>query len=54
MKCNGGPRSQSGGRALKKENQEVERLRHGYDDLDTRVKEKIKRMRYESLEEKDT
>ena len=38
--------------ALEKENQEVERLRCGYDDLDTWVKEKIERMRYKILEDK--
>ena len=33
--------------------QEAERLRRGYDDFDTRIKEKIQRMRYESLEDKE-
>ncbi|XP_069154348.1 uncharacterized protein [Solanum lycopersicum] len=37
---------------LEKTTQEVERLRRGYEDFDTLVKEKIERMRYESLEEK--
>ena len=30
----------------------MERPRHVYDDFDTWIKEKIKRMRYESLEDK--
>ena len=38
--------------ALEKLTQEVERLRRGYDDFDTCVKEKIERMRYEILEDK--
>ena len=38
--------------ALEKATQEVERLRRGYDYFDTWVKEKIERMRYESLEDK--
>ena len=31
----------------------MKRLRHGYDDFDTRVKDNIVRMRYESLEDKE-
>lgn len=38
--------------ALEKLTQEVERLRRGYDDFDTCVKEKIERMRYKILEDK--
>ena len=37
---------------LEKATQEVERLRHGYDDFDTWVKEKIERILYKSLEDK--
>ena len=37
---------------LKKANQEVERLRRGYDQFDSWVKDKIERMRYKKLEEK--
>lgn len=37
---------------LEKVTQEVERLWRGYDNFDAWVKKKIKRMRYESLEEK--
>ncbi|TMX03746.1 hypothetical protein EJD97_014463, partial [Solanum chilense] len=37
---------------LEKATQEVERLRCGYDDFDTWVKEKIEMMRYESLDDK--
>ncbi|TMX02567.1 hypothetical protein EJD97_021073, partial [Solanum chilense] len=37
---------------FEKATQEVERLRRGYNDFDTWIKEKIKRMRYESLEDK--
>ena len=37
---------------LEKATREVERLRRGYDDFDTWVKEKIERMQYESLEDK--
>ena len=37
---------------LEKATREVERLRRGYDDFDTWVKEKIERMQYKSLEDK--
>ena len=37
---------------LEKATKEVERLRRGYDDFDTCVKEKNERMRYKSLEDK--
>ena len=37
---------------LERVTQEVERLRRGYDDFDTWIKEKIERMWYESLEDK--
>ena len=37
---------------LEKVTQEVKRIRLGYDDFDTWFKEKIDRMRYESLEDK--
>lgn len=37
---------------LDRRNQDVERLRCGYDDVDTRIKEEIERMWYESLEDK--
>ena len=37
---------------LEKATQEVERLRRGYDDFDTWVKQKIERMQYESLVDK--
>ncbi|TMX04714.1 hypothetical protein EJD97_005492, partial [Solanum chilense] len=38
---------------LEKATQQVERLRRGYDDFDTWFKEKIERIRYESLEDKE-
>ena len=37
---------------LERVTQEVERMRRGYDDFDNWIKEKIERMRYESLEDK--
>ncbi|TMW84971.1 hypothetical protein EJD97_024039 [Solanum chilense] len=37
---------------LERVTKEVERLRRGYDDFDNWIKEKIERMRYESLEDK--
>lgn len=37
---------------LHKKNQEMEWLRRGYDNLDTYVKDKIKKMRYEILQDK--
>ena len=37
---------------LERMTQELERLRHGYDDFDNWIKKKIERMRYESLEVK--
>ena len=36
---------------LEKANQEVERLRRGYDEFDSWVKDKIERMRYKNKED---
>ena len=39
--------------ALEKATREIERLRQGYDEFDSWIQQKIERMRYESLEDKE-
>ena len=39
--------------ALERVTREFERLRRGYDDFDNCITDKIERMRYESLEDKE-